>query len=194
MVALFGWQDSIALSANYIDGSNIRMAMRVLEANMQDDRDEKWKLLTSGLSMSSDFNLECLYIAFANHLQYLEAVPRFFTNHIFSTRYSGVGDIITLDHRVSKIISQRVIVKQGQAKDRLFRLGSEVVAIAFQPGPEWQQLRRSIFNQIVGAAETDRDLHPKLWSDFVNNTREDITLPRRERPVNFLEGSSFSTE
>jgi len=158
------------------------------------DTDEKWKDLTLGYLMSSDFSLEGLYIAFANHLQYLEEIARFFTNHISPNPRVLNTDIMTLYHRVSKIISRRVIVDWGQAKERFFKLGSETLAIVYQPGPEWQQLRRSIFNQIAGIAEHDTRLHPRLWSEFMDNTREDIGRIKRERRFDPIEGSPFATE
>jgi hypothetical protein len=160
------------------------------------DTDEKWKHLTLGLSMSSDFNLESLYLAFANHLQYLEEIPYLFTRHVFSKGYSNasITDVMVLYQRIFRIISERVIVDRGEAKERLFRLGSEVVAVAYQPGLEWQQLRRSVFTQIAGITEHDTEVLPKLWSDFVDDTKENLTRSKRERPLDSLEGTSFSTE
>jgi hypothetical protein len=160
------------------------------------DTDEKWEALIRGYEMSWDFRLEDIDFGFANHVHYLKQLRRYIVecsrgSHDFNIPHF---DIEKLGHRVSEIISRRVIVDRTQPKERLFKLCSQILAVAYQPGREWQQARISIFQELMVITESEWQLHARLWSDFVDNINKDLNRATREGPLGFSEGSSFATE
>jgi hypothetical protein len=146
------------------------------------DTDENWEHLIRGDSMSRNSRMEDYDIGFANHVQYLEQLSEYV--HSNSILYP----------KVSKIISQRVIVNRARVKERLFKLGSEILATVYEPGPKWQEVRTSIFWQIARITETQIDQLTRLWPDFVDNTRKEIMRVKRERSFDSFEDSSFAKE
>lgn len=160
------------------------------------DTDEEWESLFRGYWMRGDFRLEDLYIGFANHLQYFEQLPHYLFNKVVGLAYSKppYADSLLLYKKVLRITSQRVIVNRTQAKERLFKLGCETLGVVYQAGPEWQHVRRSIFTQIASITESDTELLPGLWSDFVGNTRQAVSRFEREQRRDFLQGPALAME
>jgi len=160
------------------------------------DTDDKWAHLIRGDSMSLEFHVAEFNIGFANHVQYLEQLRKYRADNVLfvSDRLDSINSILALDQKVGKIVSQRVILDRPHVKGRCFKLGSWILSIVNQPGPEWQEVRRSIFSQIARITESNKNDRPRLWSDFINNTREDIDRAERELRRDFLKGPSLAME
>jgi hypothetical protein len=159
------------------------------------DTDEKWENLIHGYSTLSDFRLDDLYVGFANHLQYLEQLPPYLAGYVIDAAEYPLdnAEMFSFYQKVTEIISQRIIINRAHVKKRVFKFASEILAISYRSGPEWQQVRRSIFSQLARITEGDSESSHRPWSDFVNNT-EELGRALRERRFESFEGPSFAKE
>jgi hypothetical protein len=158
--------------------------------------DATWKSRISGYSPPSEIGVRIMYAGFANHVQYLENLD-WYTRHTAQVDLQHLGssvDMQTLLQRVRQIVSQRIVFDRPHVRERCIRLGSEIMATVNQPGPEWQDVQRSIFSQIMQITGIHENDIPRAWANFVESTKEDIMRATKEPYFRSAENSTFSTE
>lgn len=150
------------------------------------------------------------YVGFANHIQYLEQFRRYAHQYFQLARdasfpgtpvdKSSMVALSILNDRARDIASQRVVVDRENTKLRLFKLGGEIVAMVRQSGPEWLQMRQSLFRRLLSITGTnvllvsEEKIYP-LWDAFATNSeREDLKPIQEARSFRPSANAPFATD
>lgn len=139
-------------------------------------------------------NSRDLYLGFGSHIKYLTEL----TNHIaysleYFSRYQNPPHVTSSEFEnlvyslIMVVHERRMVLNRERPKIRCLKLGGEIAAMLYEPGPEWQEVRMSIFRQIAEAGLFVPD--EESWRTFADTAESRL---RETRPG--FAGSAFAAE
>lgn len=129
--------------------------------------DESFEILLRAHPAFSSFSIEETYLGFAKHITYFHQLIEHLNNNTFPI--AGNSDRLSFYSIVMTIVNARQLLNRERARTRCFRLGGDIAALLYQPFPEWQEVRKSIFMDIARASGGPFDI-AQYWAVFERTT------------------------
>jgi hypothetical protein len=146
--------------------------------------DESFEILLRAHPAFSSFSIEETYLGFAKHITYFHQLVEHLNNNTFPMAENS--DRLSFYSIVIGIVEARRLLNRERARTRCFRLGGDIAALLYQPFPEWQEVRKSIFMDIARACGGPFDI-AQYWTVFERTTEARRRAIREATP----ESSSF---
>lgn len=152
--------------------------------------DEALNPFLKGAPIFPGFSVQDLYIGFENHVRYYAQLEHHLQNYLVLMTEKGDLESGGLQRTIETIVSRRRLLDREPGRTRCLRLGGEIVAAVYSPGPEWLEARKSILSPIMSVARISRNELGKYWSHFAGPS-EAIGGSAGQMPV-WLDDSTFA--